>query len=228
MYLMYHMWSIKGEQKKISILFSYVIHSHPLLQAHPHRPENSWPKWDAHSTDLPRQQDAFCPKEPAKHLCKFKERETEKWVARVWGRSQELDHTLTDSSSWELMAWHTYIKYWEVCAKLNTCLLKAYVFAVQTATRASQATCSWQKPITQQKNLKGGFPQGNSALLPIAQCVQFCKLNMFCSFSIYVKKMFPQHRPSLCPFLLCFIVQYRNCQFYSLHCCTGLCNPHKA
>lgn len=104
------------------------------------------------------------------------------------------------------MAWHTYIKYWEVCAKLNTCLLKAYVFAVQTATRASQATCSWQKPKTQQKTLKGVFPQGNSALLPIAQCGHFCKLNVFWSFSIYVKNLCPQHRPSLCPFLVCFLL----------------------
>lgn len=69
-----------------------------------------------------------------------------------------------------------------------------------------------------------GFPQGNSALLPIAHVGHFCKLNMFWSFSIFVQKLFPQHRPFLHPFLLCFIVQYRNCQFYSLHCCTGLCN----
>lgn len=82
------------------------------------------------------------------------------------------------------MAWHTDIKYWEVCAKLNTCLLKAYVFAVQTATQASQATGSQQKPQTQQKTPSRGFPQGNSALLPIARPGHFCKLNMFWSFSI--------------------------------------------
>lgn len=72
-----------------------------------------------------------------------------------------------------------------------------------------------------------GFPQGNSALLPIAQLGHFCKLNVFWSFDIFVQKLFPRHRPFLCPFFLCFIVQYRNCQFYSLHCCTGLCNPHR-
>lgn len=125
------------------------------------------------------------------------------------------------------MAWHTYIKYWEVYAKLNTCILKAYVFAVQTPTQASQATGSQQKPQTQQKTLKGissrkQYIASYSSTWSLLQVKRVLVILYLC------QKLFLQHRPSPHPFLLCFIGQYRNCQFYSLHCCTGLCNPHSS